>query len=274
MTGKTNNNGQYLGGLTIGYGAFSYFDSLQRLWGELNVFAGGVVTNLQGNTAIGVAKATGGKLLIDGGEMVCAAKDRLFCVGVCGSQGTCEIRGGKLSVGSDAYVGGAWTNVFPQGKYLYTWGWRPNNHEAVGTFLQTGGDVTFGKRFMLGVDGTGSLEQIGSAGTFTAKTVVFSNSVFNAAAGGTAKFTLDANGARKIRATDKIVIGANAKLVVDTADYPVVGRGVTLFSCPGGVEGRFSDVKLTGAFAERSKLEYGPTSVRLTGTCGLMMIVR
>ena len=275
MSGETSHSsGLYLGGLTIGYGAASYFNTLKQLVGELNVHAGGSVTNQKGHTAIGVAKATGGKLLIDGGEMVCAAKDRLFCLGVSGSTGTCEIRGGKLEVGSDAYVGGAWTNVFPQGRYLYTWGWDPNNHEAVGTFLQSGGDVAFGKRVMLGVDGTGSLEQIGSAGSFAVKELVFSNSVYNASAGGTAKFTLDANGARKIRATDRIVIGANAKLVVDTADYPVDGRGITLFSCPGGIEGEFADVTLTGAFADKTRLVYGPTSIRLPGTRGLALIVR
>jgi len=273
FNGSWNTEDHLLGGLSVGYGASADFSQsyFKQVRGELNV-RGGAFTNALGNLAVGVSHATG-QLLVDGGSCTCGATDRLFMVGLAGGTGDCLVKKGSLEVNSPAYFGGPGTNMIRQAVCMKS-GWQRDNHGATGTFRQEGGTAAFAQAVYLGVDGSGILEQVGSEGTFTAGSLVFSNTVYNAASGGTAKFTLDANGARTINLTDKLVLGANAKLVVDTSAYPANGRGVCLIRCPGGIEGEFSDVELTGAFAAKARLVCGKRSVRLKIPRGLMIILK
>ena len=70
-----------------------------------------------------------------------------------------------------------------------------------------------------------------------------------------------------------LVIGENAKLVIDTSAYPADGRGVTVLRSA-GCEGVFSDVELTGAFADKAVLQYGGTYIRLAIPKGLALTIR
>ena len=87
------------------------------------------------------------------------------------------------------------------------------------------------------------------------------------------RLPLDANGVAPLAATGRLTIGANAKLVVDTSAYPVDGRSVTLIRY-GEREGEFSSVELTGAFAEKAELRYGPQALRMIAPRGLVLTVR
>ena len=271
-------------GLLVGFGAHGNYktDTPPHIVGALSVSEDAAVTNFYGHFMVGCGWATG-TVSVAGGEIVSGINSpatgndgttRSFDIGLWHGVGRFEISDGRLVVGSDAYIGGRVKESFPDSG---NWGVIGNKsfllHDAQGAFVQRGGEVSFAKQFVLGADGTGEIVREGSVGSFVARDIVFSNTVENVVSGGLARFKLDANGVAPLAATGKLTIGANAKLVVDTSAYPVDGRSVTLIRY-GEREGEFSSVELTGAFAEKAELRYGPQALRMIAPRGLVLTVR
>lgn len=271
-------------GVMVGYGAHSgYADAAPpRIEGELNIDDGAVLTNFYGHFMIGCGWATG-RVCICGGEVVSGfvsgngqydGTAKTFAIGMWHGSGELEISGGCLDVRSDAYIGGRVRSEFAESaKWEHFKNTSFGYHDAQGRLVHSGGDVAFTKNLILAADGTGIVECRGSAGSFTTGGLILSNSVDNADSGATLKFVFDENGVCPVVSTGPLVIGENAKLVIDTSAYPADGRGVTVLRSA-GCEGVFSDVELTGAFADKAVLQYGGTYIRLAIPKGLALTIR
>lgn len=243
--------------------------------GSLNVYDGGAVTNKAGHFIVG-GGAGEGMLLIDGGTVRSYTGDdpasRQFVIGAWHGAGTCELKDGSLHVAHDAYIGGVVTNgLFDiSGKYISRF--YPL-HDASGVFRQSGGRAKFDGCVVLGSDGTGVLEMCGKEGSFEADSMVLSNTVHNAASGAVLKFTLGASGVRPVTVEGGLVIGANAKLVVDATAYPEKGRSVTLVEA-GSVTGAFGTIELDGGSNDRLSVVYTSRGIVLKNERGMSVIVR
>lgn len=242
---------------------------------------GGSVTNQYGPTVLGIGYGKG-TFRQSGGVYRANAAAMPVAVGMGGGIGSVEISGGEFitaSANANVYVGGVGTNVFGRAHDLTAYGYPIDRHDAQGTFSFSNGTVSVAGDFVLGADGNGTLERIGTNGTFTiGKDLVFSNTVENASSGGTLVFKIDDSGrVGPINVTGKAVIGPNAKLIVDTGDVVLDDIRCTLFTAAGGVEGDFAAdaVTFTGANAKGMSIRWRPDgTLTISKQKGFTIIIR
>ena len=205
-------------------------------------------------------------------------------IGMGGGVGRLSVSGGRFTTSSaDAtiYVGGAVTNVFGANvPDLPASGYTIDRHDAQGTLSFSGGSMSIAGSVVLGADGSGTLERVGTNGTITiGRDLVFSNTVENAESGGTLAFRLDDSGrVEPIAITGKLVIGPNARLAVDTGDTELEEISCTLLRATGGVEGGFAHgaVTFTGVNRKGMAVSWTPDgSLTIKKTIpGLSIIIR
>ena len=255
-------NGHY-NGLTVGDGSCTAVRSGRPYVGGFEL-TGGSVTNNAGPTVLGMGYGEG-TFRQSGGVYRANAAAMPVAVGMGGGIGSLEISGGEFitaSANANVYVGGVGTNVFGRAHDATAYGYPIDRHDAQGTFSFSDGTVSVAGSVVLGADGNGTLERIGTNGTFTiGKNLVFSNTVENASSGGTLAFKIDNSGKiGPINVTGKVVIDSNAKLTVDTGDVVLDDIRGTLLAAAGGVEGDFAAdaVTFTGANAKGMAIRWRP----------------
>lgn len=210
-------------GLKIGYGANATSGSGEIInHGELLITGGtNETTSATGVTLIGIGYGKGAVVQTGGYNYHCSESD-LFGLGAAGGKGSWTISGGLLRVRSDAYIGGFDRLTLRKGDQITAW---PDLHDAEGALSVSGGTVEFQKDLVLGADGVGTINCVGSKGVFTVGgDLVLSNTTANVQSGGALKFTCDANGVSPIKVTGKVVFKANARMAVDVSAWADVSR--------------------------------------------------
>lgn len=210
-------------GLKIGYGANATNGSGEIInHGELLITGGtNETTSATGVTLIGIGYGKGAVVQTGGYNYHCSESD-LFGLGAAGGKGSWTISGGLLRVRSDAYIGGFDRLTLRKGDQITAW---PDLHDAEGALTVSGGEVEFQKDLVLGADGVGTINCVGSKGVFTVGgDLVLSNTTANVQSGGALKFTCDANGVSPIKVTGKVVFKANARMAVDVSAWADVSR--------------------------------------------------
>ena len=247
---ETGYSAYELQGLMIGYGgmasAYTKFDG--AFYGEMNVCAGGVVTNWYGDTGVGVGYGTG-CLAVDGGSVVICPKDdwrmpwtRTFAIGMFGGTGACEVNnGGSLYAHCDVYVGGVQTDRYPyQGIHLVERNCPVDRHTAKGSLTVRDGSVDLVQDLVVGADGNGVVRIEGDAGSLSiGGDLILSNSVANAQSGAELVFVPQGDGISPICVAGETTIRENAKLTVDATAFTPQKAKYRLLSC----------VRMNGSFA-------------------------
>ena len=154
-------------------------------------------------------------------------------------------------------------------------------HDIKTTLVFAGGTATFKKHLVLGADGRGTLVREGAAGTFKVTgNLVLSNTVENAASGGTLKFVYDeTDGIAPLAVSGKLVIRPGAKIEVDLGDYATQKSYKAkhyLVQPTGGVEGDFSSVarSVVGARADEAVVDVDANGVYAHVPRGAVILVR
>ena len=246
-------------------------------------FSDGTFNNGCGHTLVGLGyakgtwKQTGGTYK----NLYSGANYGRGMIGGFGGEGCLEMSGGTFDFKSDMYVGGAETNVLVKGHSYAAQGLPVTRHDAQGTFRFSDGTAVFRSSLVLGADGRGTLERVGTAGSFSVEgDLILSNTVENAASGATLKFVYDdADGVKPIEVAGKLVICDGAKIEVDLGDY---GTGETyrskryLVKPTGGVEGDFASVavSLAGAREKDAVVKCDASGVYASIPCGAIIMVR
>lgn len=208
----------------------------------------GIVTNLSGNTMIGYGRSAG-TYVQNGGETYLKQEKGwglvpVVVVGMRGGIGRLVVTNGVFtSKAGTVFVGGCPEEDIPvfdnqiHNKLL----WEPesvpvNGHDAEGTVTVVDGVFQSGSNVCVGVDGTGTIEMIGSGGTFTAKHLVMSN-----ATSSVARFVADADGFSPITVTESLTVTDGMSVQVDLSDYERTGATFRLFDF-GSFSGNLDDV--------------------------------
>lgn len=204
-------------GFTVGYGAAAPVSSGTVAYGEA-FLSGGTNENVGGVTLIGTGFGEG-SVVQNGGTNLHDSDTWLFGIGAAGGMGRWTVSNGLLRVAADAYIGGFSTNnILPQGSASKPVIWPVERHDAEGALVAAGGEVDFKKNLVLGADGRGTIDIVGSTGTFkVGGDLVFSNQVANATSGGTLNFVLDAQGVKPIQVVGRTVFRSNAKITIDVS---------------------------------------------------------
>lgn len=208
-------------GLTIGYGANAPGTAGCVAFGEM-FLSGGTNQNVNGVTLVGTGYGEG-TVVQTGGFNWHDSTSEVFGIGVAGGLGRWTVSNGTLRVKADAYIGGFYTNLLTKAENLTRW--PDTRHSATGTLVVAGGTVDFQKNLVLGADGIGTVERIGTDGTFTVGgDLVFSNHVENAQSGGALKLVCTANGVKPVNVTGTARFCADAKMSVDVSGWTNVTR--------------------------------------------------
>ena len=263
-----------INGITVGYGLYTSVTSGRPYVGELNVFAGGLVKDLEGDVVIGVGHGQG-TCTVDGGEMHVndvtgstrtVATNRTFAIGAGGGLGQVTVKnGGSLAVACNGFIGGVDKSRFVlAASYLSSRGYLDSGSEGMLSVLD--GSAAFELGLTLGHDGPAEVRVVGKSGSLSAKSLTVEN-------GGpsTFRFTLDEAGVAPIVVAETASLGTQAKLVVDMSAYGKASR-VRLISCP-NVTGSFAQVELVGADPEWV-LAYDAAGVSVHKPRGMMMLIR
>lgn len=262
-------------GFLVGYGGMTTRTEGQHYIGSFNM-TGGAFTNSYGHTMVGLGFARGAWLQTGGSYVNLKAGDGYGrgMIGGFGGEGLLEMRGGLFSHASDMYVGGAGTDVIVKGNSCVEKGLPSDRHDATGLLRFSGGTMVFERNLVLGADGRGTLERIGTAGSLTVGgDLILSNSVANANSGGTLRFVFDANGVSPVVAKN-VQIQSGAKLEIDLADYD--GEKNVKVLTAQSVTGAFapSAISVTGVKAKDAKVTVTDTYVKVGFAKGLMILFR
>ena len=232
-------------GFTVGYAANATC-TLGRIVNGTATISGGTFNVKKGVTLVGTGYAVG-RYVQTGGTLNHNNASQVFGVGQAGGEGWFVQSNGTLTVSGPAYIGGFWTNILTKAEKSP---WPTTLHDAEGTLVFAGGTASFKKGLVLGADGRGTLVREGSAGTFTVTgDLVLSNTVENAASGGTLRFVYaGADGIAPLAISGKLVIRGGAKIEVDLGDYGTQQAHKSkryLVRAAGGIEGDLDDVDIT-----------------------------
>ena len=173
-------------------------------------------------------------------------------IGLAGGYGRVVVSNGSFYTCADLYVGGANTNIFMQMPIYANGKWSNptkrfvnypfDKHDAEGVFSVAGGQVRFARNLVLGADGTGTLEVVGSSAASISVTgsLVLSNSVRSVV-----RFVLGETSVTPIRVGGTLAISDGAELVVDAGTF--TRSKAKLFDCA-DVAGAFApgDVSVVG----------------------------
>ena len=137
--------------------------------------------------------------------------NNVFAIGMLGGKGECIISNGLCKANVRTFIGGCHTNEYFDGAYF---SYGQNKHTATlrnaeGALRVAGGVFECDKTVFVGTDGTGLLE-IGPSGSFTADSLVLSNSTASAI-----KFTFGEAGTVGTAEVGKLVVSPGAKFEVD-----------------------------------------------------------
>ena len=219
---------------------------------------GGTVTN-KGNCCVG-GQRTIGYFRQTGGTFVhtCPSYPYYpFFVGIRGGTGEVHFDGGAATIKGDVYAGGIFTNVIAHsatatnklGELVYRladYGWDVDVHYGTGLFSVSNGTVALQKNLNLGWDGTGIVERVGSAGSFTvAGNVMMSNTTAIASAS-ILRFVLDANGIAPIQVGGSLTTTPGSRIEVDISAY-TGRRGKHALLTASAINGSFADVEIISA---------------------------
>ncbi len=202
-------------------------------------------------------------------------------IGLAGGAGSVIVSNGSFRANSVVYVGGAQTNVFMQmpiytsGKWSYPTkrfiNYPVERHDATGSFTVAGGTVKFGQSLVLGADGTGTLEVVGTDGTITvANGLVLSNNTQSVV-----RFVTGENSVTPVKVAGKLTIRPGAQLQVDAS--ALEKTSVKLFEF-GELEGTFDPANITVVGQKnpggcRLQVRGNELWMKLPGP-GMLMIVR
>ena len=202
-------------------------------------------------------------------------------IGLAGGAGSVIVSNGSFRANSVVYVGGAQTNVFMQmpiytsGKWSYPTkrfiNYPFDRHGATGSFTVAGGTVKFGQSLVLGADGTGTLEVVGTDGTITvANGLVLSNNTQSVV-----RFVTGENSVTPVKVAGKLTIRQGAQLQVDAS--ALEKTSVKLFEF-GELEGAFDPADITVVGQKnpgdcRLQVRGNELWMKLPGK-GMLMIVR
>ncbi len=263
-------------GFTVGYAANATC-TLGRIVKGTVLMSGGTFNVKNGVTLVGTGYAVG-RYVQTGGTLNHKNASQVFGVGQAGGEGWFVQSNGTLTVSGPAYIGGFWTNILTKADKSP---WPTTLHDAEGTMVFAGGTASFKKGLVLGADGRGTLVREGSAGTFTVTgDLVLSNTVENAASGGTLRFVYaGADGIAPLAVSGKLVIRGGAKIEVDLGDYgtqPAHKSKRYLVTPTGGIEGDLDDVDITitGSAARGSKVKVDAGGIYASVPSGLIIIVK
>ena len=271
-------------GFNVGYGAMTSVTSGHPYVGVVNQ-TGGSITNKLGVTTVGTGYGKG-TWRMSGGNFK-TVRDSFYTgrhhfIGLAGGIGRLEMTGGTFDVGTMLYVGGAFTNaLFKPGDGLISNGYPIDRHDAEGTVVFSNGTFAVGQNLVLGADGRGTIERHGAAGTFKVTgDLVLSNTVENAASGGTLRFVYDETaGVAPLAVGGKLVIRPGARIEVDLGDYATRKSYKAkryLVTAAGGIEGDFSSVvrSVVGARADEAVVDADANGVYAHVPRGVLILVR
>ena len=192
--------------------------------GSMDVF--GSVTNESGNVVIGWGAGKGTYVQHDGVTWLKQDASHgirpLAVVGLGGGVGRLIVSNGVFDVRHNAmFVGGCPENEIPAfGNTTHVRvPWEPrnvpaNNHDAEGTVTVAGGALSVADDVLVGVDGFGTIEMVGNAGTFTAGSLVLSN-----ATSSVVRFVAGAGGFSPIGVTGTLAVTDGTRIEVDLSKY-------------------------------------------------------
>ena len=148
-----------------------------------------------------------------------------------------------------------------------------NNHDAKGTLVVAGGEFNASTPVLVGVDGTGTVEMHGSAGSFTASSMVLSNATASAV-----RFVADASGFSPVNVTGALAVSDGASVEVDLSAYSGSTAHMRLFNFA-SFSGNLDDVSLTvlngGSLLDKKcYLRRNGSAIELVIVTGTMMIIR
>ena len=254
------------------------------------VMSAGEVTNSEGNSiVIGSGYATG-EWKHSGGSL----SDRSdFIVGAAHGLGTFELSGGSVSVTKSVFIGGFAPDLLAANTFdvaaMQSNGWPFDLHDAEGTLRIKDGTMdarSYDSKFLntyVGLDGIGTIEMVGTAGTLLLGNLFLTNNVAQTTVtGAILSFELGASGVSPVECYGNVEIATGTKVRVDFSDY--IGktrRHVLLKTMTEGkkITGVIQpqDVEAVG-LPEQSKcvLEQTDTEIvaRLKSTRGLVLMVR
>ena len=237
---------KWFSGLVVGEGmgdGLAKSDARYVYEGCVEVF-GSLVQNL-GNAAVGLGRAKG-TLVVDGGTATFQKQTQhdltgQTVVGMGGGYGRVVVSNGVFETqNGNLYVGGCLTDdlqAFDNKSHVRTpWvgdaTYPADLRDADGQVSVVNGSVTVKNATVLGKDGVGAIEMIGSAGSFTTKDLEL------CAGASTLKYVADLSGVAPVKVTGSLTIGEGAAIdvdarslvgkrrrfkVIDTADATVTG---------------------------------------------------
>jgi len=272
-------------GITVGYGAWTTVTSGRPYVGLVEV-TGGVVSNEAGHVVIGAGYGKGTWLQKGGVSRLGNKSERHAAIGTAGGIGRLELSGGTVETVDSVYIGGTRPEMYNNnydGSFV-SGGWPADRHDAEGTLVVSGGTfrmLTSQKFCMLGMDGTGAIEVIGSQGTISIQDLVLSNTVVAATQNSDGyttasrlSFTLDANGVSPIRVSGKVVNTPGTQVTVDVGDVVGPKRKIRLVECSNWQGPVLEDVTLVGAAANHVKFATDAQGPYVKFVEGMMMLFR
>jgi hypothetical protein len=246
----------------------------------------GIVTNDMGHVVVGWGLGDGLYVQNDGATYLRQNTNHqahpMTTVGLGGGLGRIVVSNGLFSVSAgNVYVGGCpYEDVECFANTGHTnLTWAPvnvpvNNHDAAGTLTIAGGEFKANASTVtLGADGTGTIEMLGNAGTFTAKNLVLSN-----ATSSVVRFVAGPGGFSPIGLTGNLAVTDGARIEVDLSDYTGSGSVFRLFNFA-SFNGDLDDVELV--FVEKGGVSRKPCRLKRTASAidfavvnGTMVIFR
>lgn len=224
--------------------------------GKMSLNCGSMVVG--GGSGVGRMAITGGEAVIgesaaysvsnsDGANshLELMTNQNFAVVGYLGGQGELVVSNGSFTCNEDFYLGGVWTNRVFHGypgtarHFAVSAGNNGDRRDGRGRLELAGGAFTCATTFTVGACGTGVLDVMGSAGSFTAGNMVLSNDV-----AAVVNFRADASGVTPLEVRGNLVFAPGSRVTLDLSAF--TGRRLTLFRY-GSLEGELPEVELTGA---------------------------
>lgn len=283
-------------GILVGYGCAPAVSG-RPIYGRIEL-SGGTIQSYQGHVLVGVGAACGDVVVTNGtfnlndnrtsqtvtlsstgNPLSVYASNTAAVVGMAGGIGRFTLSNGTVRAGSPIFVGGASTNVFflepcvVGNTQNYTakklTGFPFDRHDAEGTLTIAGGTFRVNNNVVLGADGSGTLEIVGSTASVTAKSLILSNATESVV-----RFVPDATGVSTVHITDRLQIGAGSRLEIDMSGC--ARHRLRLFEY-GTLEGSFDagDVVVTGqAKPQPCQLLMDDGSLSFVVSSGTTVIIR
>lgn len=249
-------------GLIVGAGSNVLLSNPGRLVGTLNV-TGGVVSNAAVTAYFGVGLGVADGTVMQKGGVIQNASSYHTIIGAWGGTGRWTVSNGVTRLASNLYVGGIHTNELNHGAPELYKVCPVGNPAAQGFLSVAGGSFTVGETLHAGVDGTAALA-FGPAGTCAARNAELANTALS--------FAFGADGVCPLAVTERMTLGGNVTLAVDTTK--LTARGVFPLVTFGSDEGAFASVTVQGPGSVRRATVKGVTGYWLDRSAGTLIIMR